>query len=206
MPYHCMKFYFCDENGHTAAHSTLNNHISCDDWNEINFSSKCLTLSRLLTDSECVFSPLQMAALLDAVRRVTRWVLQHGYTNNTDERADYCHILLNLIYKYAYLKIYGRSLLSAMLKRVVVFLQTFILEKTWRCSATKESLANAVALFTLFCVSSRLWNTTVFRTGLMFGMAQCKVDLNLTVFLWMHMHIWSVTMFLRQLFLCPLLN
>ena len=126
------------------------------------------------------FSPLQMAALLDALRRVTRWVLQHGYTNTTDGCADYFHIILNLIHKHVFLKICGRSLLSALLKRVVVFLQPFIPDKTWLCSSAEESLPNAVVHFTVSHVSSRLWKTAIFRIGLMFGMVQCKVDTNLT--------------------------
>lgn len=104
------------------------------------------------------------------------------------------------------LEICGRSLLSALLKWVVVFLWQFIPDKTCLCSATEASLPNAFVLFTLSYVSSHLWKTAVFRTGLTFGMAQCKVDLNLTVSLWMYMRLLSVTTYLRELFLCPLLN
>ena len=163
------------------------------------FSSWCLTLSRLFTYSGCVFSLLQMAALLYAVRRITRWVLQHGYTNTIDGCTDFCYITLNLIYKYAYLK-------NMWMLTVVSTAETSSRVSptvwTWQklpVFCYKGGLANVVVLFTLSYFSIRLWKILIFRIGLMFGMAQCKVDLNLTAFLWMHMIILSVTMYVRQL-------
>jgi hypothetical protein len=181
----------------------------------LTFSSNYLTWSRLLTYSGYAFFPTDGSS---AGRRETchqvsasAWLYKYYWwvcrllPHNSELTYIYLYIITYMLSMLT-LKICGPSLLSALLKRVVVFLQPLILEKTCRCSATKESFANAVVQFTLSCVSSRLWKTAVFRTGLIFRMAQCKVDLNLTVSLWMHMHIWSVTMFLRQLFLCPLFN